>query len=32
MAKSSPAAFAAFIREEAAKYSRIARASNIQQE
>jgi tripartite-type tricarboxylate transporter receptor subunit TctC len=32
MAKSSPAAFAAFIRDEAAKYSRIARASNIQQE
>ena len=32
MAKSSPAAFAAFIREEAQKYARIARASNIQQE
>ena len=32
MAKSSPAAFAAFIREEAEKYARIARASNIQQE
>jgi len=32
MAKSSPAAFAAFIREEAAKYARIARASNIQQD
>ncbi|HUQ76683.1 MAG TPA: tripartite tricarboxylate transporter substrate binding protein [Burkholderiales bacterium] len=32
MAQSSPEAFAAFIREEAAKYARIARASNIQQE
>jgi len=32
MARSSPAAFAAFIRDEAAKYARIARASNIQQE
>jgi tripartite-type tricarboxylate transporter receptor subunit TctC len=32
MAKSSPAAFAAFIRDEAQKYARIARASNIQQE
>jgi tripartite-type tricarboxylate transporter receptor subunit TctC len=32
MAQSSPAAFAAFIREEAAKYARIARAGNIQQE
>ena len=32
MAKSSPAAFAVFIREEAEKYARIARASNIQQE
>jgi tripartite-type tricarboxylate transporter receptor subunit TctC len=32
MAKSSPAAFAAFIREEAEKYARIARASSIQQE
>jgi tripartite-type tricarboxylate transporter receptor subunit TctC len=32
MAQSSPAAFTAFIREEAAKYARIARASNIQQE
>jgi len=32
MAKSSPGAFAAFIRDEAAKYARIARASNIQQE
>ena len=32
MAKSSPASFAAFIREEAQKYARIARASNIQQE
>lgn len=32
IAKSSPAAFAAFIKEEAAKYARIGRASNIQQE
>jgi tripartite-type tricarboxylate transporter receptor subunit TctC len=32
MAQSSPGAFAAFIREEAAKYARIARASNIQLE
>ena len=32
LAKSSPAAFAAFIRDEAAKYARIARAGNIQQE
>jgi tripartite-type tricarboxylate transporter receptor subunit TctC len=32
MAKSSPGAFAAFIREEAAKYARIARAGSIQQE
>lgn len=32
MAKSAPAAFAAFIREEAAKYARIARESNIQPE
>ena len=32
MAKSSPSAFAGFIREEAAKYARIARASNIQQD
>jgi tripartite-type tricarboxylate transporter receptor subunit TctC len=32
MAESSPAAFAAFIREEAAKYARIARAGNIQQD
>jgi tripartite-type tricarboxylate transporter receptor subunit TctC len=30
--QSSPAAFAAFIKEEAAKYARIARASNIQLE
>lgn len=32
MAKSSPGAFAAFIRDEAGKYARIARASNIQQD
>ena len=32
MAKSSPQAFAGFIREEAAKYARIARAGNIQTE
>jgi tripartite-type tricarboxylate transporter receptor subunit TctC len=32
MAQSSPAAFGAFIREEAAKYARIARASKIDQE
>ena len=31
-AKSSPAAFAEFIRAEAEKYARIARAGNIQQE
>jgi tripartite-type tricarboxylate transporter receptor subunit TctC len=32
MAQSSPAAFADFIKEEAAKYSRIAKAANITQE
>jgi tripartite-type tricarboxylate transporter receptor subunit TctC len=31
-AQSSPAAFGAFIREETAKYARIARAGNIQQD
>ena len=32
VAQSSPRAFADFIRDEAAKYARIARAGNIQQE
>ena len=32
MSKSSPQAFAAFIRDESAKYARIARAANIQAE
>jgi tripartite-type tricarboxylate transporter receptor subunit TctC len=32
VAQSSPAAFAEFIRQEAAKYARIAQAGNIQQE
>jgi tripartite-type tricarboxylate transporter receptor subunit TctC len=32
IAQSSPAAFASFIRDEATKYARIARASNIPQE
>jgi tripartite-type tricarboxylate transporter receptor subunit TctC len=32
IALSSPAAFAGFIREEAAKYARIARAGNIRQD
>ena len=32
VAQSSPAAFAEFIREEAAKYARIARAGSIQQD
>jgi tripartite-type tricarboxylate transporter receptor subunit TctC len=32
VAQSSPRAFAEFIRDEAAKYARIARAGNIQQE
>jgi tripartite-type tricarboxylate transporter receptor subunit TctC len=32
MAQSSPAAFADFIRDEAAKYARIAKAAGIQQE
>jgi tripartite-type tricarboxylate transporter receptor subunit TctC len=32
MAQSSPAAFADFIRDEAAKYARIAKAAGIQQD
>jgi tripartite-type tricarboxylate transporter receptor subunit TctC len=32
VAQSSPRAFAEFIRDEAAKYARIARAGNIQQD
>jgi hypothetical protein len=32
VAQSSPAAFAEFIRQEAAKYARIARAGSIQQD